>query len=83
MIRYRPHRYSLSDSVREEETFDSAEDMLSWLFDTCRKVITLTRDDLVIESSGRPNPMVGYRCEHRISLRRSPYICVGYCDMEV
>ena len=82
MIRYRPHRYSLSESVKEEQIFASIEDMLSWLFDTCSRVITIAMGDLVIDTAGRPNPMVGYHDEHRISLRRSQWICVGYCDME-
>ena len=89
MIRYRPHRVTLNASLKDELLFSSADDMLSYISEHCQKIFNYIGsskpfhpDDIMIDAAGVCNPMVGYQHEHRILIRRSRDVCIGYCDME-
>ena len=95
MIRFRPHRSTLSASLKDEMLFDSVEEMISYVFDLwCRTALFIgahhppSRDEIFISEDGRRNPLVGYMEENRVLIPslsgrmfRVP-ICVGYIDME-
>ena len=58
MIRYIPRRSTVKASIRDEEIFDSVEDMISHLFDHFSRVSDylqsdrqFNRDDIIIDNS--------------------------------
>lgn len=89
MIRYRPKRHTMTASLKDEEKFDSIQEMLDATFARLEKAMmyighekTIRPDKLIIDSIGKSNPAVGYRDEHKIILRREKDLCIGYCDLE-
>lgn len=95
MIRYRPHRRTLSASLKDELIFDSVDEMLSHVFNAWSRVVLFmgaqnppTMDEIRIDESGRQNPMTGYMDEHKVFVTRmtdkvhSAPLCIGYIDME-
>lgn len=94
MIRYRPVRYSLTASLKDEELYETVGEMLACVFDSWQRIVLFmgsTRpfraEEMMICGAGRPNPMTGYKDEHRILVRRMTDrdshkpICIGYCDL--
>ena len=95
MIRYRPHRSTISASLKDEQIFDSVEEMLSYVFDAWSRVVLFlgaeippSQDEILIGEDGCHNPLVGYVDEHKVfvprltdKLHRVP-LCIGYIDME-
>ena len=94
MIRYRPIRNTLTASLKDEELFNTVGEMLSSVHDSWRRVVLFMgshrpfrAEEMVICGAGRPNPMTGYKDEHRILVSRmadqefSAPVCIGYCDL--
>ena len=95
MIRYRPHRSSLSASLKEEQIFDSLDEMFSYLLGYCGRLVRFMSAGapfmsfaISISEHGHPNPMVGYKKEHKVLISRTAdkfhgvSFCIGYIDME-
>ena len=82
MIKFRPERKSLSDSIKEEQVFDSIEEMVSFIHERiCRIYMYIgspnpNASDIVIEREGPDNPLNAYRNERMISVYNH---CIGYC----
>lgn len=95
MIRYRPYRVTLSASIKDEQIFDTMEDLLSYVVDYWGRVIRfmggknpLEPGEIFIGDAGRRNPLTGYKNEHMVfasrmtdTAQRVP-LCIGYIDME-
>lgn len=93
MIRYRPHRPTLAASLKDEEIFETLDEMLYYVFEVWSRVVSymgaeepFCQDEIMINGCGRSNPMTGYRSEHKIMVSRmtdkirTVPICIGYCD---
>ena len=93
MIRYRPHRPTLTASLKDELIFETLDEMLYHVFETWSRVVAymgaeepFCQDEIMIYGHGRHNPMTGYKSEHKIMARRmtdnvrTVPICIGYCD---
>lgn len=88
MIRYRPHRATLTASLKDEELFSTQEEMLSSLSETVRRVLAFIgidrQDELIIGEEAVRNPFTGYDNERKVFVlctNRRP-VCIGYCDLE-
>lgn len=81
MIRYCPQRRTTSLSLKEEQLFDSVEEMLQYVYSRCVAFSAYVgsqppapEDLAVVPFSGFPH---FYRDECMVTLRRD--FCVGYC----
>ena len=82
MIKYRPVRRTLSASIKEEQTFSTADDLIRFLFDRWTSVFAycgsapLTAEEIVIGETEGKNQQTGWTDERMIFVRDK---CVGYC----
>ena len=93
MIRFRPHRASLSLSIKDELLFNSLDDLLQHVFEHWSRVVAYMggrpfRIDEISIGSGASNLMTGYDHEHPIYVSRMADdvypvpMCIGFCDMK-
>lgn len=92
MIKYRPNMDILKYSLREEEIFDTVDDMLLFVFEHWRRVVAFMGakepfrpDEITIGSAGTENRLTGWKEEHMVFVRRmtdrvfSNPMCIGFC----
>ena len=91
MIRFRPECASLSLSLRQEQIFDSMEDMLQYVNETWSRVSCflgsepLRPEEIVIEYESEIDRRIGWKNVRSVSIRRmidsvySVPMCIGYC----
>lgn len=92
MIRYRPAFPSLSASLKAEETFDTIEDMLCYVFEHWRRVVSFVggsvpfrSDEIILGEVLGDDPFSGYRNMRRVFVTRmsdfvySSPLCIGFC----
>ena len=83
MIKYRPVRWCLSASIKDEETFSTMEEMLHFIHDRERRFAVFVGSeppaisDFTVSSPAADCPMTGYRNERVVLFRNIN--CVGYC----
>ena len=93
MIRYRPNHSTLNASIKDEELFDSLDDMISFIHASWSRSVAymgakepFRPDEIIINGFGKFNPMTGYKSEHRVLVRRMTDdvydvpMCIGFCD---
>ena len=93
MIRYRPHRHTLTASLKDELIFATMAELFDYLFDSWGRVISymgaepFRPEEITINGLGSCNPLTGYKREHKVMVRRiadavfDPPLCIGYCDL--
>ena len=86
MIKYRPHRGSLSDAMKEYREFDNIADMLAYIQQNSSGLIN-ANNILIGDSLGSDN-RVGWKSTRYILVKQygSEYyeqgpICIGMCDL--
>lgn len=92
MIRYRPNMDNIKYSLREEQIFDTVDDMLLYVFDHWSRVVSFMgarkpfrMEEIIISDLGRENALTGWKDEHMILVHRMKDnifplpICIGYC----
>lgn len=92
MIKYRPKMDVLKYSIREEQTFDTVDDMLRYVFEHWSRVVAFMGakepfrpDEITISSAGSENQLTGWKDEHMVLVRRmsdivlSSPMCIGFC----
>ena len=83
MVKYIPVRFSTSMSVKEEQVFESTEELVLHLCDYFNRVLrfvdsarSVSTADIVIGASSGPDPVIGWSEMHTVSvLNRN----VGFC----
>lgn len=92
MIKYRPKMDNLKYSLRDEQIFDSMEDLIQYVFDGWRRVVSFMgsrepfrSDEIMISEIQGDDPRIGYKnvrlvCVSRMAdiVYKSPR-CIGYC----
>ena len=79
MIKYSPVRETLSASIKEEQVFDTVEEMKQYIFDWWSRIIVrkpLKPDDIRIEESGWNDFRIGYTNRRTVFIRQS---AIGFC----
>ena len=92
MIRYRPNIQNIKYSLRDEQVFDSVEDMLQYVFENWSRIVSymgarnpFRMDEIIISELGQANTLTGWKDEHMILVKRMKDnifplpICIGYC----
>ena len=87
MIKYRPNRTTLSLSIKEEQTFDSTDDLLRFLFDHIQRIVAFIGssepvfpEHIIIGEEGRDDPILGWYNVRPVSLiRYNSKQTVGFC----
>ena len=86
MIRYRPHRRTLEESMAEEQIFETKEQMFEYVANCWDGI--LTKEDLSISDNlGRDN-RIDWRETRYVCTRRFGNVeydvpqCVGMCSIE-
>ena len=80
MIKYRPVRETISKSLKEEETFESMEQLKQYIFDKMHRIMAyigadeLSPEEIIIESQNDPYCL--YKDMHSINVRNN---CIGFC----
>ena len=92
MIRYRPNVFPISLSVRNEQCFDSVDDLLLHLFERWNRVLSymgasipLRPDEIMISDVQGDDPASGYKNVRSVFVTRmtdkcykTPQ-CIGFC----
>ena len=79
MIKYSPVRRTLSASIKEEQVFDTVEEMKQYIFDWWGRILVrrpLKPEDIIIEESGSNDLRIGYKNRRTVFIRQS---AVGFC----
>ena len=72
MIKYRPHRHSLSASAKDEQCFENMDELFGYLFDHLNRIMSfigsvpVSRKDILID--GNRNVLIN---------RNSRILCIG------
>lgn len=83
MIKFRPNRFSLSASVKEEQIFSSLEELIHYLYEYGLRMSLYigaeppAPSDYTVSALSSDNIQTGYRNERAIMFRS--ITCVGYC----
>ncbi len=81
MIKYIPIRFTLSASVKDEQIFDTLDQMKLFLLNTAGRIalyigkMPYIPDDITICESSGDDPYTGLRNVHPVLLKNN---CVGY-----
>jgi len=85
MIKFRPSRRTVSSSMKDEETFETVEEMLQYLSDRANRFFAYvgtdfhtTPDDFILSKSWSVNTL-DLKNTHRIIIKRAVPFCIGYC----
>ena len=86
MIKYRPVRNSLSDSIKEEQTFCSIEDLKQYLFVKWDKILRyagtehpICFDDITVSEVLGDEKQTGYTNIRNVYLNHCKQFCIGIC----
>lgn len=89
MVKYRPHRGSLSDAMKEEKQFESIEEMFKYIQeDWNNELEVFTISDLSLSEDKGKDERINWRETRHICVRRmgeevynTPQ-CIGMCSIE-
>lgn len=88
MIKYRPHRGSLADAMKEAREFETLDEMYEYIVNNRHELLRYTKEDLSIsENLGKDDRIdwkeTRYVCTKRIGrdVYRVPQ-CIGMCSIE-
>lgn len=82
MIKYRPQRFSLSASVKDEQLFDTLDQMKLFILNTSGRIALyigkkpFLPDDILIGDITGDDPVVGWKNVRPVCLKNT---CIGYC----
>lgn len=92
MIKYRPKMDNLKYSLRDEQLFESMDDMLQFVFDRWRRVVSFMGsnepfrfDEILISEIQGDDPRIGYKNVRRVCVSRmadkafTTPCCIGFC----
>lgn len=88
IIKYRPHRGTLSDAMKEVREFSSIDEMFQFIIDNCHFPNLLSKEDLIIgENLGKDDRIEWKECRHVCTRRLGTQTydvpqCIGMCSME-
>jgi hypothetical protein len=84
MIRYVPNHSTISLSLKDEQIFESVEEMLQYLFDSWSRVVAyigdkrpLRREEITVSKPLYNVPMFGLKNLYKVQNSRLPF-CAGY-----
>ena len=87
MIKYRPNRNTLSLSIKEEQIFDTMEDLLHFVYEHLKRVFAFIESEepvfpehIIVGDEGHDDPLIGWKNERTVSLvRYHSTQTVGFC----
>ena len=87
MIKYRPNRNTLSLSIKEEQIFDTMEDLLHFVYEHLKRVFAFIESEepvfpeqIIVGDEGHDEPLIGWKNVRSISvIRFSSPRTIGYC----
>ena len=92
VIKYRPHRGSLDESMSEQKVFSTVDEMFDHIVSEWNKDFNkelFTKDDIIISSNGTRDRRIGWKMSRYICVKRlgdkiytdTPQ-CIGMCSFE-
>lgn len=90
MVKYRPQRGSLSESVKNQREFNNLDEMCDHVLSIWNKsdMRLIGKDDMEISKDFGPDERVGWKETRYICIKRmgdqkyDPPQCIGYCSIE-
>ena len=83
MIKYIPCRSSMSAAVKEEQTFETVDELKQYLYEKHCKLCSFvgsqiheTLNDISIDEATCPCKIIGWKELHNIYINHK---CIGYC----
>lgn len=85
MIKYRPHRGSLEDAMKEQHLFSDIAEMLKYIEDKSEG--TIKAKNIVLSASLGEDERIEWKSVRNVlttqygSIKYSAPICIGWCDL--